>query len=40
MGNGNLDTLVYRLSGILMKFNHGEKLDSSYPHHQPGRLAE
>jgi len=29
-GNGNHDTLVYRLSGILMKFNQGEKLDAPY----------
>jgi len=28
MGNGNHDTLVYRLSGILMKLNQGEKLDA------------
>jgi len=28
MGNGNHDTLVYRLSGILMKLNQGESLDA------------
>jgi len=28
MGNGNHDTLVYRLSGILMKLNQGERLDA------------
>ncbi len=28
MGNGNHDTLVYRLAGMLMKLNQGERLDA------------